>query len=109
MSSTYPDWVVTAMPYVKAWCAPDDEPTLTDDEIAECIVANVFRPVAYGADPDDPPRVDIFGAVHMAWMKKAGKVAGDYAFSEGGLSDHPEQVYAHCIAMADKYNPVGIL
>src|SRR5215831_19023340 len=98
VSATYPDWLIEAMPYVKALCPADAEPTLTDDDYAQCIAQRIFRPYALGAPDDDPPRVDVFGAVHDAWMLKAGKVSGDYQFFEGGARDFPQQVYEHCLA-----------
>lgn len=47
---------------------------------------------------------DLNIAASTGWQWKAGKVAGDFSVSlEGGMKFAREQVYAHCIDMANEF------
>jgi hypothetical protein len=69
-----------------------ESPVLTDDELDE-ILAKVDG--------------EFYGAVSEGWTVKAGKVASWYDASLDGSNLSRDQVFDHCIQMAEMYGSRG--
>ena len=90
---------------LRAMAAADADPTLTDDELAAVLGANVL-PDAVGrapADTDWQPTYAMGAAAQDAWLAKAGKAANRVDASDGSLSVQRSQLIDHCLLMADRY------
>jgi hypothetical protein len=57
--------------------------------------------------PDYANIYDVRAAAHEAWMLKAAKVSKNFNLKIGSLSFELEQVYRHCLEMANKYAPLS--
>lgn len=62
---------------------------------------------------DDGPSAqetyDLRRAVYRAWLEKAGKAAADIAVSDMNKTVQLQQVHEHCVGMASRYRPMGIV
>lgn len=58
--------------------------------------------------PDWESPWDLDAATYRAWMLKAALASELYSVSEDGQNASRNQIYDHCIAMSQKYAPVGI-
>jgi len=71
------------------------EPTLSSGEISDLLDD-------YTREDDDGNDVySLHESAESGWRLKAVKVSGDYHVSFDGQSLHREQVFAHCIEMAN--------
>lgn len=94
--------------YVKLFLQPALDPVLEADELD-----TLFTPLkvadANGVEPGEAGYIPTYDDTNLeayigkGWLAKATKVAGDYQFSDNGLSLHRDQVYTHCVEMAEKY------
>lgn len=76
--------------------AADTKPELTEAEVDD-LMAMAESDGAYSG-------ADLNRAASTGWTWKAGKVTPDFTVSlEGGVKFSREQVYAHCLKMADDY------
>jgi hypothetical protein len=91
---------------IRRLCAADHEPILTDADVDD-LVEMARRPDVNGVMPTEDgwiPTFDIFYAVSSGWDTKAANAAGDFRFEEDNQVFYREQVVAHCLAMAKRYN-----
>lgn len=51
---------------------------------------------------------NVRAAIHAAWMMKAAKASALYATGVNQGSFRHDQVYEHCLKMAEKFAPIGI-
>lgn len=85
--------------------AHDDEPPLSTDEIDD-LLALARRADSLGAAPSDDgwsPTYDLNYAAAEGWRWKAGKVAGRYSAQVDGATFQRQQLFAHCLRMAEQY------
>jgi hypothetical protein len=57
--------------------------------------------------PDYPNVYDVRLAAHRGWILKSEKASGNYKISMGGQSFSRDQIYDHCLKMADSFAPVN--
>lgn len=90
--------------------AASEEPILDDDDI-DMLLTLSHRPDAKGNLPDANNwtlTYDLnFGAAE-GWRIKAGRAAHKFNFSEDGQTFQRAQIYAHCVAQADRYGRMGM-
>lgn len=60
------------------------------------------------AAPDVGNVWDLRAATHRVWLLKAAKASELSHFAEDGQSFDPQQVYDHCVAMAQRWQPFVI-
>lgn len=58
--------------------------------------------------PDFKNLYNVRAAIHAAWMYKAGQASQLYATSQSGSRFEHQQIYDHCIQMAEKFAPVEV-
>lgn len=68
---------------------------------------NALAPILLiDAGPAFSELYDIRGAIGEAWLIKAGKAAGQHAFSISGSRTEADQIFAHCVRMAKAYGRI---
>lgn len=85
--------------------AADSAPTLSETEIGYLLtMCKLADSAGRAPDNDDwDPTWDLNRGAAEGWRWKAGKIAGDFNFSEAGGSYHLSDAVQHCQQMADRY------
>jgi len=90
---------------LKAMCAADTAPVLSDAEL-ELLLGSVLIVDSAGLGPSDSdytPTWDLNRAAAEAWRWKAGKVSGAFDFQADGASYSRSQMLDMCNRMAAQY------
>ena len=94
-----------ALMRLRLFCGAAQDPQL-DDETLQLILDAWARSDAEGRAPSDEewaPTYLLAGAVADAWRAKAAAASDRSAFAADGSSFQRDQVYRHCMQMADSY------
>jgi len=84
---------------------PTIDPAVSDDEL-EALLAGAVRPDSEGRSPTDDEWEETYcvaQAIADGWRLKAAKASGAYAFADGNLSLHREQVVENCLKMEKQW------
>lgn len=85
--------------------ASTEEPTLSDDELAD-LLRFARRPDSAGNAPSDPawtPRYNLKAAAAEGWRWKAARAAALYSSGTDVSQDSESDVFKHCMAMVAEY------
>lgn len=99
----------TALARLRTNVQPGVHPTLTEQELADLLVANAL-PDSNGNIPYSPGWVenwDIRAASRQGWLLKAAKAVPSVNFSGDGTQGSLSDIHEHCMAMANKYQSIG--
>jgi hypothetical protein len=98
--SDYPDLVK-----LRLFSGATQDPKLTDDELGVLLAQWAVRDADGLAPTDDGwvPTHLLAGAIADAWRAKAAAASSRAAFSADGSSFQRDQVFRHCMQMADRY------
>jgi len=100
--------LIDAEAFFTARCNPDDDPVLTDAQVAQCI-ALAAVPDADGHAPEHEEwtptysRKLIYLSLKEGWEMKAGAAASRFDFTTDGQNFQRAKVLDHCEAMANRY------
>lgn len=103
----------TAILRIRTITAYQTDPTLTDAEIT--LLVDTYKVNDFSGlvptDPDWEGTWDFNGAAHEGWLWKAAKVSEGYDFSSDVNSFSRDQLYQHCVDMAERWhkNKAGTL
>jgi hypothetical protein len=89
--------------------AADQEPVLATPDIDD-LVAIAKRPDSNDVIPSDPawiPTWNLNAAAAEGWLWKAGKCSPNYSFAVDAEQSSQSDVFAHCMAMHEKYKTGG--
>lgn len=96
---------LTAADRLAVMVASTEEPLLSEDELAD-LLEQSRRPDADGNNPDAEDwqeTYDLDSAAATGWEWKAGRATPGFSFGEDGQMFSRQQVFDHCMAMADRY------
>jgi hypothetical protein len=99
--------------YVNLYLQPGVDPVLTPEEL-DVLFSGLLMADSTGKLPNEEGYIPTYDGTNLevqigkGWLAKASKASGDYQFSDNGLSLHRDQVYTHCIEMAEKYGQAEI-
>ncbi len=94
-----------ALARLKRMTDADSEPTLTDDDLADCIAMSRLVDVN-GLAPSESgwtPTYDLNRGAAEGWRRKAGKLAMRFDFATDGQQFQRSQAVEHCERMAEQY------
>lgn len=95
-----------ALSYLTMMLAPEEDPTLTSDELQLLLDANKVED-SYGLPPSSASWTGTWNlnkAAASGWRTKAGKAASRVDISNPPYSLSRDQLQKHCLAMAAAYS-----